>query len=186
MNRAWHTEEWEVRQAWRVARRFHRAHGGGTFHPRAHFLYPAWRGVREVAGRLPADEDEARALAHVAGYRRCLDEWRDLTHGRRRRPPPRVISLGQATAGGGEEGATELGREDVPDEFRRRLSVWCEERRRRDRLPVRDRVWLYLWLVEGWSQAEVARAFGVWPSRVCAALASAAGVLRATTGRATA
>lgn len=160
MASACHTTEWQLARAEHATRVFYRRYPDARRSmPVEHYLYPAWERVRRVVPKLPADERGAARLACIAGFRGCLDEFRNVLGGRSKWRPT-VYSI-DGELDGDAVPETCYGYEQRPDWLTRLVDLWGETRGLRVGLPVRSRVWLYLCCVEGWSQAELAEVWGV-------------------------
>lgn len=113
--------------------------------------------------------DSAR-MAGMKGYRRRMAHAPRLYSGDRAIP---VMEFedgdGRALTAFDMHPAPEL----HPDPDRRVLTLWCDTRTERLRLnlDVKTRVWLYLWLVEGWTLKTIAAAFGLGESTVASRFA---------------
>lgn len=148
-----------------------------------HWVSVAWERIDRLArrGKLPASDPHATRFAVRAGRLACIDRLRVDTGARLSWRPKveqfeperdRMLDLGQSRG---------LCPSEVPDPRgptadERLLSLWCDTRsERRALVPmVRHRVWLYLWLVERWSQVEVSNYFGCEQSTVSQAIKSVA------------
>ena len=135
----------------------------------------AWAAVSRAAARgVP---DRHLATAAVRGVIDSLRAERPDPAVRRagaRPVPPHQSGDEPRTADGVTlfDGLASPKRPDPPE--RRLAELWADTRRHRGPLTPRARLWLYLWLVEGWTQAEVAAAWGVTGAAVAHHLAYAA------------
>ena len=147
----------------------------GRRHDWREFWGAAWAGVSRAAARGAP----ARSLA-TAACNAVIDSLRaerpDPTVRRPGvRPVPPHLSGDEARAADGLtlfDGLADPGRPDPPE--RRLAELWADTRRDRAALGPRVRLWLCLWLVEGWTQAEVAAAWGVSHAAVSVSLRAAA------------
>src|SRR5688572_7785666 len=143
---AFYTPDWAITQAARAAKGYlRRAPRAAWDLPRWHWIGVAWERIDREAGRgtFPADEPGAVRLAVRVGSLACVDELRVATGYIRK---TRAVRLPAALPLSQDVAAPETA--DAPD--RRLLALWCETRPQRAGLDWRSRVWVYLWLVEGW------------------------------------
>lgn len=166
------TEDEEVAVARRAARTVAGRWGNRDWRD---YLSAAWWGVRRANRRgVP------RRCLVTAGYRAIIDLMRSerpdpsVVRRNRRHHVPRHVSgtewVVEVDEARGEVTLPLFSTLAAPEReapARDRLAaLWAETRDRRAGMPHRRRLWLYLWLVEGWSQREVAAAFGVVPSLI--------------------
>ena len=123
----------------------------------------AWVGVSRAAARGVPDRHLATAACRdVIDVLRVESPTAARPRGGPVRPPAAPLPDGLATP-------------ERPDPPERRLAeLWADTRRDRAALGPRVRLWLCLWLVEGWTQAEVAAAWGVSNAAVSISLRGAA------------
>ena len=158
---------WAVAVARQAARCYVRVYGNSLSHAPDHWVSVAWERIARECVR-----DERLALR--AGVLACLDAYRIESGCRRRhREFVRPLSLDEPAPVSGEPetlGDSVAAPDRLPDPPVRLAEAWGEARPARAGVKLRDRVWLYLWLVEGWSFAEIAIQWGLTPAAVSHAL----------------
>lgn len=166
----------EVEAAVAACKRMVAAWGGR--HDWREYLGEAWVGASRAAGK--GLRGKALATAAARGVIDSLRVDRPDPTVRRKGclPIPPHVSGDAVRDGDGLtlfEGLSSPGEVVSPD--RRLARLWDETRANRESLPPRTRIWFYLWIVEGWTQAEVGEAWGFTPKAVSGVLSRAARTL---------
>ena len=166
------------------------------------FWWPAYRRMAEVAPRLPADPVHARRILYRAGRFGCVDELRELI-GRAAEHPQKLFEAGlvpfsatvhwvcrgpqNVPARGAGRPLTApdraVWRGYAPPVEHRLLAIWCEARRWRATMTMRDRLWLYLYGVEGWRMRDIGAVWGLGETTVAHALRRLAPVRKLAVGQ---
>lgn len=138
----------------------------GNRHDWRQILGACWEGIQRAIQRGATHEFVLRKAAHDAAATYLTWDgrggWGRNHHGRPRRLlPVSTVSHGGSDDDDGLPGSLQPPTCDRHNPDRRLLSLWCETRAERSAWPLRKRVMVYLYTVEGLTMKEIGAAFGV-------------------------
>lgn len=143
-------ESWQVKLARFAAITFCKRRPHARKWGNAHFIYPAWDRVRRISKKLPSDGEQAKRLAFTAAYKGCVDELRVIS-GTRQKYRIKLCPLSDFISE----------KRPRPSTYERCLEIWNDYRGDRKDLEWVQRIWMYLWLVEGTPMKQIGDLWGL-------------------------